>query len=341
MPTISIWTLDDFGATGIGDLIAGTFTIQPGGFDAASFSDDDPDFEDFFGGGGQIQDPGLNQTLTSDLVLDGATVGVVGDEIYNAAEGDIVNNTTGETGRIIYITLNGGTVAEFIGVATTITINPGDSVTTSNLDPAAAEPFDNIVCFTPGTLIDTPSGPTVIDDLREGDLVLTDDHCAQPIRKIVKRTLSAKTLAEKPHLAPVRIRRHALAPNVPNADLVVSPQHRMVMRGWRAQLMFGSTDVLAPAVAMVDESTIRRDWTDKPVTYIHLIFDRHEIITANGALTESLYPGKTAQQAFSISGLAELYEIFPELEHGDEVEPARQILKGFEAKALLPRGPHQ
>jgi hypothetical protein len=341
MPTISIWTVADFGAADVIDLLNGTFTVQPGGFDSASFSDDEAAFEDFFGGGGQIQDPGLNQTLTSDLVLDGVTVGVVGDEIYNAAEGDIVNNTTGETGRIIYITLNGGSVAEFIGVATTIVINPGDSVTTSNLDPVAAEPFENIVCFTPGTLIETPCGPRLIEDLEEGDFVLTDDSGAQPIRKIVSRTISSDMLALKPHLAPVCIRTHALAMNVPYRNLTVSPQHRMVLKGWRAQLMFGTTEVMAAAVTMVDECTILRQPPDRPVTYIHLIFDRHEIITANGALTESLYPGKTAQRAFSSSGLAELFEVFPELETGGELAPARPVLKAFEARALIPRGPHQ
>lgn len=342
MPTIAIWTIADFGATGLGDLVAGTFTVN-GTFETASFTDDDPDFEDFFGGGGQIQDPGLNQDLTSDLILDGVTVGVVGDQIYNAAEGDIVNNTTGEVGQVIYVTINGGTAAEFVGVSSTIAINPGDSVTTSNLNFIGSEPFDNIVCFTPGTMIDTRDGPVMIDDLEVGDFVMTDDHGAQPIRKIVRRSFTAEALARKPQLVPVRIKRNALAPNVPHADLVVSPQHRMVLRGWQALLMFGSPDVLATALSMVDEQDICRDWDSMFVTYIHLIFDRHEIITANGALTESLYPGKTAQKAFTAAGLAELHEIFPQLQNTEEAEitAARPILKAFEAKALMPRGPHQ
>ena len=306
-----------------------TFTGSP---DQARIDDDEGAFEDFFGGA-EIQDPGLNQFLTEDLVINGTTLANTGDALFAAAEADIVNLATGETGRIIYVSLNGGDEGDVIGVMTTIPLNNTDTFQITNATQIAAEPYANIVCFTPGAEIETAEGRLRIEDVAIGDLVQTADHGLQPVRLIVRRELGAETLAAHPGLRPVLIRRDALGPNTPDADMRVSPQHRMRLSGWRAELLFGEAEVLAPAVSLVDDKAILRDHEAETVTYIHLVFDRHEIVTVNNAPSESLFPGGEALKALDPAARAEITRLFPHL--ADEAPAmARPAIRSFEANAV-------
>jgi hypothetical protein len=314
MPDVLIWTVDDFGAGSLGGLIAGTFVVS-GTPDVARISDDDNNFDDFFGNGGQTQDPGLNQFLTEDLVLDGTTVGVTGDGIYNAAEGQIVNNTTGEVGRILYVTINGGQAGDFVGVATTIDISAGDSVTTSGIVPFATEPYtDVIACFTPGARIRAAHGEVPVEALNVGDLVMTKDDGLQPIRWIGRRFVNRGTLSTTPGLQPVRITEGSLGRGLPLRDIVVSPQHRMMLSGQQLELNSGLSEALIPALAMTGTPGISQFLPDEGCEYLHLLFDRHQILFCEGAETESFHPFALAQcETESDPIVEELFAIFPEL----------------------------
>lgn len=191
-----------------------------------------------------------------------------------------------------------------------------------------------IFCFTPGAWIDTPTGRTLVEDLAVGDLVTTRDHGAQPIRLIARRRLDREALSAAPHLKPVLIRKHALGENLPDADMKVSPQHRMAISGWRAEVMFGAPTVLAPALSLVNDRSVRVAHGARSVEYIHILFDRHEIIYANNAPTESLFPGDQVVDGLEQAAQDELFEIFPELAAGAAWPPADPILKPHEARAL-------
>ncbi len=338
MATILIWSLDDFGASSLGNLFNGTFTIS-GTPDVASFTDDDPNFDDFFGNGGQTQDPGLNQFLDSNLTVDGTLVGVPGDGIYNAAEGTIVNNTTGETGRILYVTINGGTVNEFVGVATTIPIRPGDNVSTSNLSPRATEPISEIIaCFTPGTLIRTNMGPMPVECLSPGDLVMTVDDGLQPLRWKGRRFVSGGRLLQEPGLRPIHIAAGSLGDNLPERDLTVSPQHRMLVDGPDVELYFGFEEALVPAGSLTMLDGVTQITPDHGVDYIHLLFDRHQLLYCEGARTESFHPfalSKTDPDSDAVA--EELFTLFPDLRDNPESYggTARPSLRMQEAKLLL------
>ncbi|WP_246175358.1 Hint domain-containing protein [Paracoccus limosus] len=148
-----------------------------------------------------------------------------------------------------------------------------------------------VICFARGTLIQTPDGPRAIEDLHPGDLVLTLDHGAQPLRWIGAIRVGATWLALAPRLRPIRIRAGALGAGLPATDLVVSPQHRVLVRSAIAQRMFGATEVLVAAKQLVQIDGIDIA-TDLPeVEYFHLLFDRHEVVIANGAPTETLFTG--------------------------------------------------
>lgn len=164
---------------------------------------------------------------------------------------------------------------------------------------------DHVICFTPKTLIATPRGSRAVETLDVGDLVMTRDHGMQPIRWIQSRTVSGIGL-----FAPIRLKKGVLSGM--EDDLVVSPRHRVLLQGYRAELLFGESEVLVAAENLIDGDTVRRD-RQQQVTYIHILFDQHEVIYANGAPTESFHPTDRSLAAVEPKAREELFAIFPEL----------------------------
>lgn len=192
-----------------------------------------------------------------------------------------------------------------------------------------------VPCFTPGTLILTAQGPRAIEDLRQGDLVLTRDNGLQPIRWIGQRHLSLAELVVRPNLRPVRIAKGSLEGGLPNRSMMVSPQHRMLMEGGRPQMLFGETEVLVAATHLTMMAGIRQVLPNG-VTYIHMMFDQHEIVNAEGCWTESFQPGSMVMAGMKSDQLAEVLELFPELAEDPKAYPcARASLRSYEARVLL------
>ncbi|WP_109468199.1 Hint domain-containing protein [Albibacillus kandeliae] len=147
-----------------------------------------------------------------------------------------------------------------------------------------------VICFTPGTRIAVPGGTRPVDDLREGDLVLTRDNGPQEICWTGQRRLSGARLHVMPWLRPIRFGPGALGIERPDAALLVSPEHRMLVKGRAARALFNTDEVLVSASALVNDRTIRVDTRLREVTYIHLLLPSHQIIWANGVETESFHP---------------------------------------------------
>ncbi len=192
-----------------------------------------------------------------------------------------------------------------------------------------------ILCFTPGTQVATPLGTREITNLREGDLVLTADRGPVPIRHISKTTFLEGDLIAHPELRPVRIAAGSLGGGLPHQDLVVSPHHRMLLNDWKAELLFGRNEVLAPAKGLINDHSIRRDRTNE-VTYLHLGFDTHQIIWANGSPTESLHAGMISKEAMHSAAREELFTVFPELraDPGNWGKTARPVISVLETKMI-------
>ncbi len=202
-------------------------------------------------------------------------------------------------------------------------------------------PYESITppCFAAGTSLATPDGKRLVETLAPGDLVLTRDNGPQPVRWIGGRRVTAREIARatKVRLAPVRIRRGAFGKGLPRRDLLVSPQHRILVTGWRAELHFGEAEVLVAACHLVDGRAVTVEPPDRGVTYLHIMFERHEIVQANGLPTESFRAGPEAMKAISEPAQAELLMLFPELaDYPDGLVSARPMLSG--AEAALVRG---
>lgn len=238
----------------------------------------------------------------------------------------------GEGGEVAGDTLQLGTLADLStlsltntddsagGMSGTVTLDDGSVLTFSEIE--------NIICFASGTRIITPRGARAIETLRPGDKVMTRDHGLQPVRWIESRAVPGRG-----RFAPVRFRAGSM-PGL-ETDLVVSPQHRMVFEGYRAEMLYGENEVFVAALHLVDARNVLREPRDA-VTYHHLMFDAHEVIYAEGAATESFHPGRLGVDSVAAPAREELFALFPHLRadlstYGDT---ARRCLRRHEAALI-------
>lgn len=320
-----------------GQNMTGATIVLPetGGVVETEIFDDDNEFNE-----GDTTGPGAQKT-TEPLTLDGQTypAGTVIEVEYVL----ILEDEFGNQYTAVAINLGGGsgthaTIEAFVfvgdlpprGVPLTV-------VGVTNNPDAAYVTITNPPCFTAGTRIATPDGPRAVETLAEGDLVLTRDHGAQPLRWIGRRRVTAAEIAHVRHvrLAPVRIRCGALGDGLPRRDLLLSPQHRVLVTGWRAELLFGAPEVLVAACHLVDGRAVTVEPPGRDVTYVHLMFDRHEILRAEGLPAESFRAGPEAMRSIPPAAREEVLALFPELaDWPDGLTPARPILTAEEAALL-------
>ncbi|HKL05570.1 MAG TPA: Hint domain-containing protein [Roseovarius sp.] len=199
----------------------------------------------------------------------------------------------------------------------------------SNRHPASTGPeTGGVICFTPGTRIETPEGPRLVEELREGDRVQTKDNGAQEVQWIGSRRMSGARLFAMPHLRPVRIRAGALGIERPDQELLVSPEHRMLIKGDVARALFNTPEVLVTARDLINNGSIAVDVHMREVTYYHLLLPDHQILWANGVETESFHPASTALSTLAPEDRARLLGLDPMLEQ----EPQRY--GGFARRSL-------
>ncbi|MCZ7675701.1 MAG: Hint domain-containing protein [Roseovarius sp.] len=199
-------------------------------------------------------------------------------------------------------------------------------------------PVENVVpCFTPGTVIATPLGERRVEDLRVGDRVLTRDNGLQPIRWIGSCHLRAEDLRKAPSLRPVLIRSGALDHGLPEADILVSPWHNILIQNDRTAEFFEDSEVLAAAghltgldgVDVVDVGTI---------TYIHFMFDQHQIVLSNGMWTESFRPDERVMRSLGALQRRQILDLFPNLCDAPgrkAYQSARKALDAGECRLLI------
>lgn len=195
------------------------------------------------------------------------------------------------------------------------------------------------VCFTRGTSIATDRGEVPVEKLLVGDQVWTQDHGLQTIRWIGAQGLSASELKRNPEYRPVRIRAGALGEGMPASDLLVSPQHRVLVSSPVAYRMFGQREVLVAAIHLLEIPGIDIAKEVTQIEYWHFHLERHEVVFSNGAATESLYAGPMALGSVAPEARAEILALFPELSDSRALPPipARPLVRGAKARRLTGR----
>lgn len=195
---------------------------------------------------------------------------------------------------------------------------------------------DAVPCFTPGTLIATESGEIPVEKIRVGDMVFTVDNGLQPVRWIGSKSLTQVDLAQHFNLRPIVIRKYAFGNR---RKMLVSPQHGLIWKTRTDERLIRAkhaAETFGGKYARVEKRCER-------VTYVHIMFDQHELIYAEGAMTESFYPGPMALMSLNQCVLSELLLLFPELENvsirNNTVSkqygrPARRYLRRKEARSI-------
>ena len=130
-------------------------------------------------------------------------------------------------------------------------------------------------CFASGTLIRTEAGDVAVEDLRVGERVCTAAGGLRPVRWLGHRRVDCRRHPEPTKVQPVRVRAHAFGAGLPARDLVLSPEHALLLDGH-----------LVPVHVLVDGiSVVQEAW--ERVTYHHVELDRHDVLLAEGMATES------------------------------------------------------
>lgn len=215
----------------------------------------------------------------------------------------------------------------------TVTSANGTSTVTITINGVDEPP-----CFVRGSQIETPNGPRPVEDLREGDWVLTRDHGPQRTLWAGERRIDLRYMPGADAFQPIRLRKGSLAPGVPDRDILLSPMHRILVRDPSLALFTGYDEALCPVAHLVNDSTICRERV-QDVSYHHLLFDRHQVLRSSGCDSESFYPGPVGLNGFEDHTREEVLTLFPELRsmatgYG---ATARPVLKRYEAVLLADR----
>ncbi len=221
----------------------------------------------------------------------------------------------------------------------------GDLGELGNMGAVAFDPFEDrpaavnppvTPCFTQGTLIATPRGEMPAELLRAGDKVVTRDNGIQTIRWVGQNALTWRDLQMFGHLKPVLIREGSLGDGLPERDMMVSPNHRILVSNDRTALHFDEPEVLVAAKHLIGGMGMR-EIDSFGTTYIHFLFDRHEILLSNGCWSESFQPDDYSLKGLGNAQRSEIHELFPELKTPKQKTRfgnARRILTPAEARLL-------
>ncbi len=212
-----------------------------------------------------------------------------------------------------------------VAVATALAWKPGGEPPAHGADQPEA-----LAAYVAGTLIDTPDGPRPVESLASGDVVTTLANGSRPLRWVGRGRIPVVELLAYPGLCPVEF-----APGAIGNDraLLVSPQQRMLIDDWRAAVYFGEDRVLVAAQALVDDQAARVVFPVEGLEYVVLLCDRHEVLLAEGALSESFHPGETGLSALPPEARAEIAALIPEAELIRR-RAAFPIVRNAEARAL-------
>ncbi|MCG7574823.1 Hint domain-containing protein [Phaeobacter sp. CNT1-3] len=302
------------------------------------------DEDEIYGGGGNdtLRGGDGNDTLTGGNGDDSISGGADRDLIIGANAGDVIE---GGSAGDDFDTLDLSDVGRFrlTDVVTDSDGNGFDGTVEfldSDGDVTGTASFTNIEdivpCFTPGSLIATPQGQRRVEDLQEGDKVITRDNGIQEIRWVGHKRMNGIDLARQPQLQPVLIRKGSLGNDLPERDIMVSPNHRVLVTNEKVSLYFNETEVLASAKHLVGLDGIHKV-NVVGTTYIHFMFDRHEVVLSDGAWSESFHPGDYTLKGIGRDQREEILTLFPELKEQkglDSYHAARRSLKKHEAQIL-------
>ncbi|SLN49358.1 hypothetical protein AQS8620_02101 [Aquimixticola soesokkakensis] len=310
---------DGFSDNGGYQMDIGTSTVTVAPASQSSVIDINDTNDAFFD-----DDVGAQQTLNSDQTLNGTfySAGTIIQSEYEL----IVQDSLGNTYTLQFISLTAdayniegfaiqGPVPPF-GEA--LTVVGRQDMTSGTYSYASASPN----CFAAHTRIATPHGEVAAGRLKPGDWVVLAQGGTARIDMILTTPLPPDAPARQ---RPVRIAAGALDGQVPRHDLLLSPQHRLLLRT-------SAGEVLAPARALSGQNGIGTRKSGARLIYVHLVLRAHSLLLAEGVPCESFWPGPHA-----MSTLPGILALRIRKLMGPSPAPVRPILTVAEARRELTR----
>lgn len=302
--------------------------VNPANYIPVTFSDADHD--------GTIADRDIDDA-TNLLVLDQVIVGGVPYDIHEVAAYTnstfVIGDQTFTVTMTVWLGTNGyygvrisdADIPDWAHYSQVTSINLGTFNGVeydATLVSTRVEPF---VCFAGEAPIATARGLIPAVKVELGDMLLTMDNGFQPVRWIGRRRIAGQGA-----MTPVEFDAGAIGNS---ARLRLSPNHRVLLRSWKAELLLGESEVLVAAKHLVNGTSIRNA-PCRAVTYVHFLLDNHEVLFANGAPCESLFLGDGTKQSLSPEALTEIHTLFPELKEKGPRMMSRPEIKGYEARLI-------
>ncbi len=312
-------------------LVGETITLNANAWEAVSILDSESDFDD----------SDTSQSLNGAQSFDGTAYS--GGERVEAEYELTLQDPSGNSYTVLGFNINEAGVSPSYGTVEGLAFVGGVGgfppigvpLTVVSASEGPSRPYASLAsppCFVAGTLIETPAGPVPVETLAAGDIVNTMDHGPQPLRDVGQARFPAPVLDSDPRFRPVLVRRDAFGPGCPAHDTHLSQQHRVLIAGWRTELFFGEPNVLVPIKKLVNGRTILIDDSFGAVTYVHLLFDRHEIVWGDGLPSESFHPGIATEPCATRD---ELSLMFPEvLGAASHARAARPCIQDRRARVL-------
>ena len=282
-----------------------------------------------------------NQTGTvSDMDGNPIASGQIYDELYYE-----IQSPTGDISYIEVIEINGVAVGFLVSTAleagVSYTETDSGNVHTYDDDEDAGDTrllyseLDSVPCFCQGTSLMTAEGDQPVDWIRPGDRVMTRDHGFQTVLWVGRTTFSAEKLKSTPHLQPIMIAAKSIDAQTPARDLHLSPEHRVLLRSPKIELLFGSDEVFAPIKTLANDGTIAQFLPPHEISYYHILFQNHEVVLAEGLWVESFFTGKMALSSLPAKNRAQIRQLLGP--NTDKMKTARLCLKPWEVNLLLPQ----
>lgn len=262
--------------------------------------------------------------LANDISSSGGTLTITHINGQSVVAGSTVVLSTGQS-----VTVNADGTITVAGDGDIEDINFTYTVSDGTNDDIGFVNVSSIPCFVAGTMILTEDGEKPVEEICPGDMVMTRDEGARPVRWVGSRTVEAEG-----DFAPIRIRGGTFGDH---GEVLVSPQHRVLVRDSLAELLFGEGEVLVAAKDLLNDRSVTRACGGS-VTYVHIMFDRHQVIYSEGLPSESFLPGPQTTSIFERPQLEEICRIFPELDPNTGrgySAAARRTLRGYEAQLLM------
>lgn len=198
--------------------------------------------------------------------------------------------------------------------------------------------IENVIpCFTPGTLIATAKGERRVEDLMVGDRIITRDNGIQEISWIGSKAMSGRDLLQRPEFKPILVKAGSLASGIPERDMMLSPNHKVLWTGDQAELYFEQREVLVAAKHLIGMPGVQQVNVTR-TSYIHFMFEQHEVVLSDGAWTESFHPGDYSLNSMDNAAREEIIALFPELATEEGLNNYRMVrteLKKHEVQLLI------